>query len=115
MDESDFGAVERSSNVSTSNSSMLSIDVQSAAKGMNVPLTCMEGIWRKASELLQEKNGMFPAPGQSAEARMVLSFSGKVPHMVQPSKGGGFRCDSNCPNWKSISLCSHTVAVAEIN
>ena len=35
--------------------------------------------------------------------------------MVTPTKGGGFACDSNCPNWKSLGLCSHTVAVAQVN
>ena len=46
---------------------------------------------------------------------MVLSFSSKMPHMVVPTKGGGFSCDNNCSNWKSIGLCSHSVAVAESN
>ena len=37
------------------------------------------------------------------------------PHMVTPTKGGGFSCDSNCPNWKAMGICLHTVAVAEVN
>ena len=47
----------------------LSVDVQTAAQGMNVPLTCMEGIWRKAAELTCDPKGMVLAPGQSPEAR----------------------------------------------
>ena len=35
--------------------------------------------------------------------------------MAVPKKGGDFSCDANCPNWKSLGLCSHTVAVAEVN
>ena len=46
---------------------------------------------------------------------MVLSYSGKMPHMVTPKKGGDFSCDSNCPSWKSMGICSHSVAVAEVN
>ena len=46
---------------------------------------------------------------------MVLSYTGKTPHMVTPTKGGGFSCDSNCPNWKSLGVCAHSVAVAQTN
>lgn len=93
----------------------LSVDVLSAAHGIPVPLTCMEGIWRKAGELLRDPSAMVAAPGQSSEARMVLSYSGSAPHLVAPVKGGGYSCDSSCPNWKSMAFCSHTVAVAERN
>ena len=74
-----------------------------------MPLPSMEGIWRKARNLIGDPSGMSPAPGQSPQARMVLSFSGKTPHMVTPTQGGGFNCDSNCPNWKSLN------PVAELN
>ena len=100
---------------SPSSPSDLSVDVLSAAQGMTVPLTCMEGIRRKASELLRDPSAMVAAPGQSLEARMVLSYSGSTPHLVTPVKGGGYSCDSSCPNWKSMAFCSHTVAVAERN
>jgi hypothetical protein len=104
-----------SMNTLPNSSTMLSVDVDIAAQGMSVPLPAMEGIWRKAKDLLSDTKCMSPAPGQSSQARMVLSFGGKVPHMVIPTQGGGFNCDSNCPNWKSLCLCSHTVAVAEAN
>lgn len=85
-------------------------------KGMNVPIACIEAIWHKAAELLQTDSAMVPAPGQSPDARMVLSYSGKQPHLVVPSKkGGGFDCDTNCPSWKCLRFCSHTVAVAELH
>ena len=91
---------------------MSTLPVEVAA-GLNVPITCVEGIWNKAVKLLQEENAIVPAPGQSPEARMVLSYTGKTPHMVTPTKGGGFSCDSNCPNWKSLGVCAHSVAVAQ--
>ena len=98
----------------TVGTSQLSVTVESAAKDMHVPMTCIEGIWRKATKLICDQNAIVPAPDQSEEAKMVLSFSGKTPHLVTPTKSG-YSCDNNCPNWKSIGFCSHTVAVAQIN
>ena len=34
---------------------------------------------------------------------------------MTPGKGGKFACDNSCPNYKSFGLCSHTVAVADVN
>ena len=107
-------------------SQKLSLTAESAAKGMNIPLVSVEGIicppqlpfsilWRKATELISDANAIGPAPGQNEQARMVKSFNGKAPHLVTPTKAGGYTCDANCPNWKSIAFCSHTVAVAQIN
>ena len=75
----------------------------------------LEGIWTKASELISTNDAIVPAPGQDLGARMVLSYSGKVPHMVTPKKGGEFSCDSSCLNWKSMGICAHSVVVAEVN
>ena len=96
-------------------SSALSIDVHTAAVKLNIPLICLEGIWEKAKQLITTEGAIALAPGQDPQARMVLSYSGKAPHMVTPKKGGGFSCDSSCPNWKALGVCSHSVAVAEIN
>lgn len=95
--------------------SVLSVDIESATQLVNIPVKCLEGIWAKAGQLIGTKNAIVPAPGQDSEARMVLSYSGKTPHMVTPKKGGDFSCDSSCPNWKSMGICSHSVAVAEVN
>ena len=72
-------------------------------------------IWSKASKLVSDDTAIAPAPGQDSEARMVLSYSGKAPHLVTPKKGGDYSCDSSCPNWKAMGICAHCVAVAEIN
>ena len=64
--------------------------------------------------MLNSPHGMSSAPGQPEEARMVLSRSGKRPHLVLPCKGR-FKCDSDCLNLKSLGTCSHSVAVAECN
>ena len=34
--------------------------------------------------------------------------------MVTPLKVSGYSCNQNCPNWKSIGLCSHVVVVVEL-
>ena len=101
--------------VQISVSSELSVDVSTAATLVNIPITCLEGIWIKARKLIETDGAIAPAPGQLPEARMVLSYSGKPPHMVTPKKNGDFSCDSSCPNWKSLGMCSYSVAVAETN
>lgn len=93
----------------------LPLDVETAAAQLNIPISCLEGIWSKASKLLVTDGALTPAPGQSSKARMVLSYSGRVPHMVVPKKNGEYSCDSNCPNWNSMGICSHCVVVAHIN
>ena len=88
------------------------MDLQSASEQVNIPIKCLEGIWTKASELISTNDAIVLAPGQDSGARMVLS---KVPHMVTPKKGREFSCNSSCPNWKSMGICAHSVAVAEVN
>jgi len=102
------------SSVPSSSPSKLSVAVGSAVGMVNIPLSCLQGIWDKAEQLITSANAITPAPGQEPEARMVLSYSGNMPHMVLPKKGE-FCCDSKCSNWKAVGICSHTVAVAEVN
>ena len=54
-----------------------------------------------------------PAPGQSPDACMVLSKTGKHPHYVKPKQNGGFACDGECPQYRYSGICSHVVAAAE--
>ena len=46
---------------------------------------------------------------------MVLSTSSPVPHLVKQGSGAQYVCDSKCINWTSSGLCSHALAVAEVN
>ena len=71
----------------------LSVAVQNAAAQVNIPSPILQGIWAKARTLLSTDGAIAAAPGQSPEARMVLSYSRKVPHMVTPRKGSDFSCD----------------------
>ena len=86
--------------------------VEEAIELLNIPAPCLEGIWQKAGMILSSSSNVASAPGQPMSARMVVSSSGKRPHLVSPCKGQVFKCDNDCLNFKSMSICSHTVAVA---
>jgi len=93
----------------------LSVDVESVAESVSIPLSCLQGIWIKATELLNTSRAITSAPGHPKKARTVMSRSGQRPHLVLPCKSSQFKCDSDCVNFKSLGICSHSVAVAEIN
>lgn len=95
-------------------SSTLSVKFETFADDVRIPSNSLEGIWKKASELLNTDNAIVPAPGGGVNAKLVLSYRGTRPHLVAPKKGGGFVCDSDCPNWKALNICAHSVAVAEL-
>ena len=48
--------------------------------------------------MLSNQTAMVAVPGQSEEARTVLFYDSKAPHLVTPQKGWGFNCDLSCPN-----------------
>lgn len=103
----------------TSNSSatiaQLPVQPEDFHSVLKIPLAAIQGIWRKADELLSDPNAISPAPGYDSKYKMVMSQSGKHPHLVTCGKQGKYTCDSECPNWKSMNICSHSVAVAHIN
>ena len=80
-----------------------------------IPLITLQGIWTKAASLLQDNSAITHTPGSDKRARAVLSHRSENPHIVRPKSDGQFVCDSNCPQWSSSKICSHTVAVAEKN
>ena len=63
-------------------------------------LVTLQHMWNKAEELLNDRSAISPAPGNDKTARMVLSNA---------------KCDASCLNWVSSKLCSHSLAVAELN
>ena len=93
----------------------LSIDPQKFQSGLSIPLPSVQAIWSKAAELISEPNSIVAVPGHGTESKMVLSRRGKRPHLVTCGKNGRYSCDSDCPNWKSLGICSHSVAVAQMN
>ncbi len=46
---------------------------------------------------------------------MVASRSGSRPHLVTKGKDGLYHCDGECANYRSLKMCSHVVAVAQVN
>ncbi len=54
------------------------------------------------------------APGIN-QGKFVLSYCNSRPHLVVPSKNSIYSCDFECPKWKGLGICAHSVAVAEIN
>lgn len=104
------------SNPSVSVTTSPLIDVETVAQSVSIPFPVLQGIWQKAEELIDAPNSITSAPGHSTEARMVLSRSGKRPHLVVPDgKGGQYKCDAECLNYKSVGMCSHVIAVAHLN
>ena len=93
---------------------LLSVDVNTVADGVRVPRNSLEGVWSKAAELLKTEGAIVSAPGVGEGAKFVLSYRGRNPHLVVPRKGGAFACDGNCPNWKALNICAHSVAAAEL-
>ena len=82
---------------------------------LGLPKDAIEGIAKKAVDILSTDGAITQVPGHSNDAKMVLSYSGKRPHLVLPKrKCSGMFCD-DCPQYKSAKLCSHIVAAAQYN
>ena len=92
---------------STSTCNTLSSDLSCLTSCLSLPLTAIQAISRRATDAI------VPAPGYPAGSCMVVSRSGTLTHVVQPTRSGGFSCGKDCPQYKSSKLCSHIVAVAE--
>ena len=76
-----------------------------------VPESTLNGILRRAEELVATTNTITTAPVDGT-ARMVKSKSNPSrPHLVQVFQDGKVTCDENCPMWTSLKICSHCVAV----
>lgn len=93
--------------------SSLSADIMCLAPYIGLPVAALEPMCAKAKELTETDEAITLAPGQSPLVRMVLSRTGKRPHLVTPKRKGGFACDDGCPHYCSSGLCSHVIAVAE--
>ena len=92
-------------------SMQMSVPAEEFQEGLKIPLQAVQALWRKAEELVGNSNAISPAPGYDSTCKMVISRSGKRPHLVTSSKKGKYTCDNDCPNFKSMGICSHTVAV----
>ena len=91
----------------------LSVDVHQFSSSVLIPRAVLDAIWAKAKELINDVNAICNVPGGSPKDRIVKSSSGPRPHVVSAKKSGQYACE--CPNWKSMGLCSHSVATAQVN
>ena len=92
------------------------LDISAEDSGIHtIPLITLQAIWNKAVSLLNGDNLVTPTPGSDRRARAVMSYHSDAPHIVRPKGNGQYVCDSNCPQWMSSKICSHTVAVAQLN
>ena len=93
----------------------LSVRVTDFGDQVSIPEPVLDGVWKKATNLLTSTNAIAKAPGSDEKAHSVISSSGNPPHMVTLRKNGQYVCDKSCANRNSLRICSHTVAVAELN
>ena len=113
---------QRKNHIDAVNSTKVISVIEHLHKASDSPPTTSRSHARSLSVSLEEAttkvnipNQLLNTPGQKPEARMVLSYSGKTPHMVTCDKVGDYKCDTSCANWKGMNICSHSVAVAEVN
>ena len=95
----------------------LSVSVEKCGLS-KVSQSTLEGIWKKAETLIHSKGNILKASWISDEkSRLIRSSSSPQPHVVQRNSKNKslYNCDSNCQMFKGFSICSHVVAVAEIN
>ena len=82
-----------------------------------LPQETIRGIWSKANSLLATPGSIVQIPGGGPKDRFVLSTSGSEPHAVRSRSIAkrGYTCSDRCLHFKSISICSHVVAVGFSN
>jgi hypothetical protein len=93
----------------------LSVSVGEFSEFVIIPAAVLDAIWSKASDILSDSKAMCTVPGGQPKDRIVKSSSSVTPHVVSAKKSGQYSCDDKCPNWKSLRVCSHSVAAAEDN
>ena len=70
-------------------------------ENVSVPKQVLEGIWKKACDLLSTTNAIAAAPGLDVKTHRVVSYSGNRPHIVSVKNTGQYVCDKSCGNWNS--------------
>ena len=92
---------------STSHGDVKTLQVRPEESGITkMSLVTLQHMWDKAEDLLNTDRAITPEPGTATSAKMVLSYSSSVPHMVTKA---------SCLSWSSSEMCSHTLAVAGRN
>ena len=102
------------SNLTETSKNQLSVSVERCGIS-KLSLTTVQFMWEKAEQLISTENAITRAPGDDHKSKMVLSYSTPIPHLVQCGTNGQYKCDEKCINWSSSGICSHSIAVAEVN
>lgn len=100
-----------SSVTDTDDYSPLSLSPQEANLA-TLPIETVRGIWHKAQELLKTPGAVVNGPCFSASVNstvIVASKSSDKPHIITCKPQGVISCESTCPNWASLQICSHSV------
>ena len=82
-----------------------------AALGFSKPM--INGLKQKAQQLIA--GDLVTRAYPEGQSRFVESYSSSKPHLVQPHKQLGFKCDDSCQQYKANKVCAHTVAAAYDN
>ena len=91
------------------------VDVAVENIGEGLPQETIKATWEKASDLIRTPNAISGVPGGNPKDRYVFSRSDGQPHFVEGKSSGIYKCDERCMHFKSIEICSQTVAVANID
>ena len=72
---------------------------------------CLRGSWINASKIV-ELQGTANHPNDPSK-RITVSLSGPTTHTIQIGKRRNkTTCDENCPRFREMAICCHTIAVA---
>ena len=78
----------------------------------SVPVEELKHIWTKAEKLLRDGNSIVSCPGYQRGFAVASSHDPSKPHVVTPLASGEVKC-SGCPQFNRLSICSHSIAIAE--
>lgn len=102
--------IEKSS--ASSSASKLGITSAEFASQVKISHDTIQAVWRKAEILLKTEGSIVSSPGME-KSWFVESKSKQAPHLVRVSPKGSISCDKACEHYRSIGICSHTVAIAQ--
>ena len=94
--------------------SNFAVTSQEFASKVKISHDMVEAISRKTENLLTTDGSIVASPGME-NTGFVESKSKQAPHLVRVSPKGAICCDKACEHYRSISICSHTVAIAQKN
>jgi len=69
----------------------------------------------RTTKTKESRNASNGASGCGPKDKMVKSKSGSAPHLVKITGNCYYICDGSCMQFKSLNICSHTLAAAHIS